>query len=276
MLSKALGVALIFAIPGFVGYPVRLNEDVKKARSSSDAAVSVEIWPAPATMTVGARNSRWPIKETQAAKVRLIDGEYLTRELQRELRRVGCYAGDINGAWTPSTQKAIKAFTSRVNAELPTKRPDHVLLALLQSHPDKACKLPCPAGESRAAESGCVPDAIVGRAATGLPSATSSALIMSWTATVSPGEGESSDFKVPPPSLTAAPTAVRPPPAASAAPRSKPMVTSPAPPRIASTPPSKRVPSRSEVAAASRGQARTSHQSDFVRSLFQRLDDSAR
>ena len=270
MLSKALGVALIFAIPGFVGYPVRLNEDVKtRSFASSDAAVSVEIWPAPATMTVGARNSRWPIKETQTAKVRLIDGEYLTRELQRELRRVGCYAGDINGAWTPSTQKAIKAFTSRVNAELPTERPDHVLLALLQGHPDKACKLPCPAGESGTAEGGCVPDAIAGRAATGLPSANSTALIMSWTATVSLGEGESSDFKAPPPSLTAAPTSAR---AAPVVPRNNQTAV---PSKVTSTPPPKRVPSRSEE-AASRGQARTSHQSDFVRSLFQRLDDAAR
>jgi peptidoglycan hydrolase-like protein with peptidoglycan-binding domain len=275
MLSKALGVALIFAIPGFVGYPVRLNEDVKKTSSfsSSDTAVSVEIWPAPATMTVGARKSRWPIKEIQTAKVRLIDGEYLTRELQRELRRVGCYAGDINGAWTPSTQKAIKAFTGRVNAELPTGRPDHVLLALLQGHPDKACKLPCPVGESRTGEGGCVPDAIVGRAATGLTRANAAALIMSWTATVSPGEGESSDFKVPPPSLTAAPTVARAAPAAAVAPRNN---QTAAPAKVTSAPPPKRVPSRSEVAAASRGQARTSHQSDFVRSLFQRLDDSAR
>jgi hypothetical protein len=118
MLSKALGIALILAIPGFVGYPVRLTEDVKKTRSfaSSDAAVSVEIWSAPAPMTVGARNSRWPIKETQTAKVRLIDGEYLTRELQRELRRVGCYAGDINGAWTPSTQKPASCPVLRAKA----------------------------------------------------------------------------------------------------------------------------------------------------------------
>ena len=72
MLSKALGVALILAIPGFVGYPVRLNEDVKKTSSfsSSDTAVSVEIWPAPATMTVGARKSRWPIKEIQISEAK--------------------------------------------------------------------------------------------------------------------------------------------------------------------------------------------------------------
>jgi hypothetical protein len=118
-----------------------------------------------------------------------------------------------------------------------------------------------------------MPGAIAGRAATELTSPNSTALIMSWTATVSAGEGEPSDFKVPPPSLTAAPTAARAAPAPPVAPRSNQTV---APSRVTSTPPPKRVPSRSEVTAASRGQARTSHQSDFVRSLFQRLDDSAR
>jgi len=42
--------------------------------------------------------------------------EALARELQRELARVGCYDGKINGAWTTSTRQAMKAFIERVNA----------------------------------------------------------------------------------------------------------------------------------------------------------------
>src|SRR5262245_11154142 len=35
----------------------------------------------------------------------------LTRQLQTELRRVGCYDGELSGVWTPRTRAAMKAFT---------------------------------------------------------------------------------------------------------------------------------------------------------------------
>src|SRR5690349_13734274 len=55
------------------------------------------------------------------------DRPWLGRELQRELARVGCYEGERNGIWTPATRKAMKAFTDRVNATLPTEEPDYIL-----------------------------------------------------------------------------------------------------------------------------------------------------
>src|SRR5262245_8487078 len=153
MMSKALGVALVLAIPGFVGYPAPLSEDVRTNRSptSPDSALTVDTWSATqaSATTAVSLQSRWRIIETQTARRQFLDGEFLTRELQRELRRVGCYAGEINGVWTQSTQRAMKTFTSRVNATLPTDRPDHVLVAMLRSHPDKTCKAPCPTGEIR-------------------------------------------------------------------------------------------------------------------------------
>src|SRR5438552_5226883 len=42
------------------------------------------------------------------------DRPWLGRELQRELARVGCYEGELNGIWTPAARKAMKAFTDRV------------------------------------------------------------------------------------------------------------------------------------------------------------------
>jgi hypothetical protein len=78
------------------------------------------------------------------------DREALARELQRELARVGCYDGEINGAWTTSTREAMKAFIERVNAALPTNQPDAVLLTLVKGHSGKACGAPCPSGQGRA------------------------------------------------------------------------------------------------------------------------------
>jgi peptidoglycan hydrolase-like protein with peptidoglycan-binding domain len=97
------------------------------------------------------------------ASVSAPSGQDLTRALQRELRRTGCYAGKINGTWTQSTERAMKAFTERVNASLPVDRPDIVLLALLQGERRIACGA-CPAGQRFDPGGDCLPAAILARA----------------------------------------------------------------------------------------------------------------
>jgi hypothetical protein len=89
------------------------------------------------------------------------DRIWLGRELQRELVRVGCYEGELNGIWTPAARKAMKAFTDRVNAALPTDEPDYILLALVQGYRDKVCGMTCPAGEGLSEGGRCVPNAIL-------------------------------------------------------------------------------------------------------------------
>jgi hypothetical protein len=68
----------------------------------------------------------------------------LARALQRELRRVGCYGGDVNGVWTTSSRMAMKSFVDHVNAALPIDDPDQILLSLVQGHHGTACGSPCP------------------------------------------------------------------------------------------------------------------------------------
>jgi hypothetical protein len=63
----------------------------------------------------------------------------LTREIQRELKRIGCYEGELNGRWNAQSRQAMKAFTDHVNAKLPLDRPDHILLRLAQGHQGSAC-----------------------------------------------------------------------------------------------------------------------------------------
>ena len=93
------------------------------------------------------------------------DRDAIGRELQKELKRVGCYEGELNGAWTPLTRQAMKAFTDRVNATLPTDEPDSILLTLVQAYQDKVCGKPCPAGQGLSDIGRCVPTAILARAA---------------------------------------------------------------------------------------------------------------
>ena len=88
----------------------------------------------------------------------------LARELQKELKRVGCYSGELNGAWTASTRQAMNAFSDRVNAKLPTDRPDNILLALVQGQSNKVCGTPCPSGQSLSRTQQCTPNALLTRA----------------------------------------------------------------------------------------------------------------
>lgn len=85
----------------------------------------------------------------------------LARDLQTELRRVGCYQGAISGSWTQSTRQAMAAFLDRANAVLPYNQPDYVLLALVQSHQDVMCSADCPSGQIMQGDGRCVPTAVI-------------------------------------------------------------------------------------------------------------------
>jgi hypothetical protein len=85
------------------------------------------------------------------------------RELQKELKRVGCYAGELNGVWTTSTRQAMNAFTDRVNAKLPIDKPDSILLALVRGYSNRVCGAPCPSDQSLSRTLQCTPNALLAR-----------------------------------------------------------------------------------------------------------------
>ena len=87
----------------------------------------------------------------------------LVREIQQELRRVGCYWGRIDGSWKYAIKNAMKEFTDRVNATLPLDQPDYIQLTLIQSQRDGVCGA-CPADQSLAASGRCVGLPVTARA----------------------------------------------------------------------------------------------------------------
>ncbi len=108
----------------------------------------------------------------------------LATSIQRELKRVGCYGGRLNGRWSPGTKRAMSAFLSRVNASLPMREPDVVLLTLLQGHNADVCGTDCPRGQTLAGGR-CTPMAIVADAANPSKPATAAAAVRkNVTATV--------------------------------------------------------------------------------------------
>ena len=129
------------------------------------AAAPMPSFSAPVVVTLAQRSSEPPAPSPQRAGSVPRDRDAIGRELQKELKRVGCYEGELNGAWTPLTRQAMKAFTDRVNATLPVDEPDGILLTLVQAYQDKVCGKPCPAGQGLSDDGRCVPNAILARAA---------------------------------------------------------------------------------------------------------------
>ena len=92
-------------------------------------------------------------------------GATLIRTVQKELRRVGCYDGAIDGAWDRSTRSAMSGFLDRVNAALPTTAPDPAMLALLRGQRQPVCGESCPRGQGMTEAGRCMPHAIVAKEA---------------------------------------------------------------------------------------------------------------
>lgn len=123
-----------------------------------------------AATSAGQRNeaSAWravvtgePVKPGATASADYVTSVELARGLQRELKRVGCYEGDIDGDWRGASRRAMSAFLTKVNATLPTDRPDYILLTLLQGHADLACGVSCAAGQGVSSDGRCIPNMIV-------------------------------------------------------------------------------------------------------------------
>ena len=117
-------------------------------------------WTAVVTADPSAQNGKLTSSKPGDAETRAV----LARDLQQELKRVGCYGGDITGTWTPSTKRAMAAFMDRVNATLPVEEPDYILLTLVQGHTAAACGAGCRSGEVLSEGGRCLPQAVVAQA----------------------------------------------------------------------------------------------------------------
>jgi hypothetical protein len=89
----------------------------------------------------------------------------IAREAQKELHRLGCYDGESSGIWTPSSRLAAQRFVDRVNAKLPTDKPDEILLALLRDQTGVICGQ-CQRDQALDRSGRCMPTALISKAST--------------------------------------------------------------------------------------------------------------
>jgi hypothetical protein len=121
--------------------------------------VTIEPWKSAVVMATPAERQS-PVNAESGELQRVS----LTRDIQRELRRVGCYMGEIDGVWGGGSRRAILVFMDRVNALLPTNDPDVFMLSLLRSQSEGVCGATCPQGQSLTQGGRCLPNAILANA----------------------------------------------------------------------------------------------------------------
>jgi hypothetical protein len=92
----------------------------------------------------------------------------IARQAQEELRRLGCYEGESTGMWTASSRSAAQRFVDRVNAKLPTDKPDEALLALLRDQSGAVC-VQCQRNEALDDSGRCMPTALISKASSTRP-----------------------------------------------------------------------------------------------------------
>jgi len=63
----------------------------------------------------------------------------VSRELQKELQRVGCYAGPIDGQWGPKSEAALRSFLRITGDAKTAPRPEPTALAAVAARKDRAC-----------------------------------------------------------------------------------------------------------------------------------------
>jgi hypothetical protein len=142
--------------------PVRIDS---AHRTMSDEQVQLTAgtqgWNAVVTASPAAAGSLAPANPSSRYE--------LIVEIQKQLKRVGCYWGRTDGSWGSSTKYAMQSFTERVNAALPIDDPDYLLLTLLQAQSGRTCDQQCPAGLEMSANGRCVAQVAQARPAETLP-----------------------------------------------------------------------------------------------------------
>ncbi|MDX2204237.1 MAG: peptidoglycan-binding domain-containing protein [Hyphomicrobiaceae bacterium] len=74
------------------------------------------------------------------------DPQDVTKSLQAELKRVGCFAGAIDGVWGGTTKVALADFVRRSKLDVPTDIPTSAAVQTVKSQLNRICPLDCGAG----------------------------------------------------------------------------------------------------------------------------------
>ncbi len=129
------------------GATPNVGGDAARARSSVGGGAP-GTWSTDVVIYQGAREGSADASVAPAARVlaataplvRERPRHELVRELQRELKRVGCYWGDVDGEWGAGSRRSMRAFMEHVNSTLQSDDPDLIQLTLVRGYQGNACR----------------------------------------------------------------------------------------------------------------------------------------
>jgi hypothetical protein len=84
-----------------------------------------------------------PVSEPEAP-----DPAKLARDLQSELKRVGCDPGAIDAQWGQSSRRALQKFADRTALALPVAEPTTAALDAVSARQDRVCPVQCDSDET--------------------------------------------------------------------------------------------------------------------------------
>jgi hypothetical protein len=113
-----------------------------QAAQQAEAAAKLDA----ANKELEAERAKLAAQTASATPTSAPDPQVLTRLLQLELSRVGCFSGTVNGQFDDATKAALQNFTKLTSLSIPA---DVTLDAIkaVQGVNKKVCPLQCPAGE---------------------------------------------------------------------------------------------------------------------------------
>jgi len=85
-----------------------------------------------------------------------IDPQMLARDLQTELKRLGCLSGEVDGDWGEKSKAALQNFTRHANLSIPSDAPSAAALNAASAMKERACPLVCD-GDERMVNGRCMP-----------------------------------------------------------------------------------------------------------------------
>ena len=76
------------------------------------------------------------------------DPAVLASSLQKELKRVGCDPGSLDGTWGPKAKQALAEFARVTKLSFPLDQPSDGALEVVSQQKGKICTTSCKAGET--------------------------------------------------------------------------------------------------------------------------------